>query len=317
LSSAQKIDLGLTGYDELFMSDAGRAENRLPKIYDIPLTEIDDFPDHPFKVMLDEDMDQLVQSVKERGIITPITLRQKEDGRYEIVSGHRRKKACELAGLETVKSEIKELTRDEAIILMVESNYQRSSILPSEKAFAYKMRLEAMKRQAGRPTQDNYSPVGNNSLGVKSSDEMAEAVGESKNQIFRYIRLTELSPDLLNMVDENKIAFRPAVELSYLKEDEQKSLLEAMTYADATPSLAQAIKMKEFSKNGKLTPEVMESIMGEEKPNQKEKFTFKAERLRQFIPSTVPYEKTEDYVLKALEYYHRYQERQKERSQER
>ena len=317
MSSAQKIDLGLTGYDELFMSDAGRAENRLPKIYDIPLTEIDDFPDHPFKVMLDEDMDQLVQSVKERGIITPITLRQKEDGRYEIVSGHRRKKACELAGLETVKSEIKELTRDEAIILMVESNYQRSSILPSEKAFAYKMRLEAMKRQAGRPTQDNYSPVGNNSLGVKSSDEMAEAVGESKNQIFRYIRLTELSPDLLNMVDENKIAFRPAVELSYLKEDEQKSLLEAMTYADATPSLAQAIKMKEFSKNGKLTPEVMESIMGEEKPNQKEKFTFKAERLRQFIPSTVPYEKTEDYVLKALEYYHRYQERQKERSQER
>ena len=317
MSNAQKIDLGLTGYDELFMSDAGRAENRLPKIYDIPLTEIDDFPDHPFKVMLDEDMDQLVQSVKERGIITPITLRQKEDGRYEIVSGHRRKKACELAGLETVKSEIKELTRDEAIILMVESNYQRSSILPSEKAFAYKMRLEAMKRQAGRPTQDNYSPVGNNSLGVKSSDEMAEAVGESKNQIFRYIRLTELSPDLLNMVDENKIAFRPAVELSYLKEDEQKSLLEAMTYADATPSLAQAIKMKEFSKNGKLTPEVMESIMGEEKPNQKEKFTFKAERLRQFIPSTVPYEKTEDYVLKALEYYHRYQERQKERSQER
>ena len=317
MSSAQKIDLGLTGYDELFMSDDSRAENKLPKIYDIPLSEIDDFPDHPFKVKLDEDMDQLVQSIKERGIITPITLRQKEDGRYEIVSGHRRKKACELAGLETVKSEIKELTRDEAIILMVESNYQRSSILPSEKAFAYKMRLEAMKRQAGRPTQDNYSPVGNNSLGVKSSDEMAKAVGESKNQIFRYIRLTELSPDLLDMVDENKIAFRPAVELSYLNEDEQKSLLEAMTYADATPSLAQAIKMKEFSKNGKLTPEVMESIMGEEKPNQKEKFTFKAERLRQFIPSTVPYEKTEDYVLKALEYYHRYQERQKERGQER
>ena len=312
MSSAQKIDLGLTGYDELFMSDAGRAENRLPKIYDIPLTEIDDFPDHPFKVMLDEDMDQLVQSVKERGIITPITLRQKEDGRYEIVSGHRRKKASELAGLETVKSEIKELTRDEAIILMVESNYQRSSILPSEKAFAYKMRLEAMKRQAGRPAQDNFGPEGQN-----SREELADQSSDSSRQIHRYIRLTELSSDLLNMVDETRIAFRPAVELSYLKEDEQKSLLEAMTYADATPSLAQAIKMKEFSKNGKLTPEVMESIMGEEKPNQKEKFTFKAERLRQFIPSTVPYEKTEDYVLKALEYYHRYQERQKERSQER
>ena len=317
MSSAQKIDLGLTGYDELFMSDAGRAKNRLPKIYDIPLVEIDDFPDHPFKVMLDEDMDQLVQSVKERGIITPITLRQKEDGRYEIVSGHRRKKACELAGLDTVKSEIKELTRDEAIILMVESNYQRSSILPSEKAFAYKMRLEAMKRQAGRPSKDNSSPVGIDFRGKQSLDIIGEETGDSRNQIHRYIRLTELSHDLLNMVDENRIAFRPAVELSYLKEDEQKSLVEAMTYADATPSLAQAIKMKEFSKNGKLTPEVMESIMGEEKPNQKEKFTFKAERLRQFIPSTVPYEKTEDYVLKALEYYHRYQERQKERSQER
>ena len=318
MSKGNAVDLGLkTAFDELFMSDAGRAENRLPKIYDIPLTEIDDFPEHPFKVMLDEDMDQLVQSIKERGIITPITLRQKEDGRYEIVSGHRRKKACELAGLETVKSEIKELTRDGAIILMVESNYQRSSILPSEKAFAYKMRLEAMKRQAGRPSKENCDPVGHNLAGIRSVDVMAEDSPDSRNQIQRYVRLTELSPDLLNMVDETRIAFRPAVELSYLKEDEQKSLLEAMTYADATPSLAQAIKMKEFSKNGKLTPEVIESIMGEEKPNQKEKFTFKAERLRQFIPSTVPYEKTEDYVLKALEYYHRYQERQKERSQER
>ena len=313
MSSAQKIDLGLTGYDELFMSDAGRVENRLPKIYDIPLSEIDDFPNHPFKVMLDEDMDQLVQSIKERGIITPITLRQKEDGRYEIVSGHRRKKACELAGLETVKSEIKELTRDEAIILMVESNYQRSSILPSEKAFAYKMRLEAMKRQ-GQRSDLTLSPV---ETKLRTSEMIAQSSGDSRAQVDRYIRLTELSPDLLNMVDETRIAFRPAVELSYLKEDEQQSLLEAMTYADATPSLAQAIKMKEFSRNGKLTPEVMESIMGEEKPNQKEKFTFKAERLRQFIPSTVPYEKTEDYVLKALEYYHRYQERQKERSQER
>lgn len=313
MSSVQKIDLGLTGYDELFMSDDGRAENKLPKIYDIPLSEIDDFPDHPFKVMLDEDMDQLVQSVKERGIITPITLRQKEDGRYEIVSGHRRKKACELAGLETVKSEIKELTRDEAIILMVESNYQRSSILPSEKAFAYKMRLEAMKRQ-GQRSDLTLSPV---ETKLRTSEMIAQSSGDSRAQVDRYIRLTELSPDLLNMVDETRIAFRPAVELSYLKEDEQQSLLEAMTYADATPSLAQAIKMKEFSKNGKLTPEVMESIMGEEKPNQKEKFTFKAERLRQFIPSTVPYEKTEDYVLKALEYYHRYQEKQKERGQER
>lgn len=316
MSSAQKIDLGLTGYDELFMSDAGRAENRLPKIYDIPLTEIDDFPDHPFKVMLDEDMDQLVQSVKERGIITPVTLRQKEDGRYEIVSGHRRKKACELAGLETVKSEIKELTRDEAIILMVESNYQRSSILPSEKAFAYKMRLEAMNRQ-GQRTDLTSDPLGGKLVGEESAAIVGKNSNDSQTQVRRYIRLTELIPELLDMVDENKIAFRPAVELSYLLKDEQKALYETMNFADATPSLAQAIKMKEFSKNGKLTPEVIESIMGEEKPNQKEKFTFKAERLRQFIPSTVPYEKTEDYVLKALEYYHRYQERQKERGQER
>ena len=174
-----------------------------------------------------------------------------------------------------------------------------------------------MKRQAGRPAQENYSPLGNNSLGVKSSDEMAEAVGESKNQIFRFIRLTELIPDLLNMVDEGRIAFRPAVELSYLTKEQQAALLESISYTDATPSLAQAIKMKEFSKNGKLGPDVIESIMSEEKPNQKEKFTFKAERLRQYIPSNIPYEKTEDYVLKALEYYHRYQERQKERSQER
>lgn len=231
MSKEKTVDLGLkTAFDELFMSDAGRAENRLPKIYDIPLSEIDDFPDHPFQVRLDDDMDALVQSVKERGIITPVTLRQKEDGRYEIVSGHRRKKACELAGLETVKSEIKELTRDEAIILMVESNLQRSTILPSEKAFSYKMRLDAMKRQAGRPAQENYSPLGNNSLGVKSSDEMAEAVGESKNQIFRFIRLTELIPDLLNMVDEGRIAFRPAVELSYLTKEQQAALLESISY---------------------------------------------------------------------------------------
>ena len=233
------------------------------------------------------------------------------------MSGHRRKKACELAGLETVKSEIKELTRDEAIILMVESNLQRSTILPSEKAFSYKMRLDAMKRQAGRPSKENGVPMEHNFSGQKTRDIVASEVGESNSQIQRYIRLTELIPDLLNMVDEGRIAFRPAVELSYLTNEQQAALLETVSYTDATPSLAQAIKMKEFSKNGKLGPDVIESIMSEEKPNQKEKFTFKAERLRQYIPSNIPYEKTEDYVLKALEYYHRYQERQKERSQER
>lgn len=258
-------------------------------------------------------MDQLVQSVKERGIITPVTLRQKEDGRYELVSGHRRKKACELAGLQSIPAEIKELDRDAAIILMVESNLQRSTILPSEKAFSYKMRLEAMKRQAGRPSKDNSGPVVQNF----SRDNLGDSAGESGRQISRYIRLTELIPPILDMVDEGRIAFRPAVEISYLLKSEQEVLLEAMSFADATPSLAQAIKMKEFSKNGKLTPEVIESIMGEEKPNQKEKFSFKAERLRKFIPSSVPYSKTEDYVVKALEYYQRYQERMRERSQER
>lgn len=318
MNKEKTVDLGLkTAFDELFMSDAGRAENRLPKIYEIPLSEIDDFPDHPFQVRLDDDMDAIVQSVKERGIITPVTLRQKEDGRYEIVSGHRRKKACELAGLETVKSEIKELTRDEAIILMVESNLQRSTILPSEKAFSYKMRLEAMKRQQGERTDLTSAPLGQKLDSKTSRELLAEKSADSNTQIQRYIRLTELIPDLLNMVDEGRIAFRPAVELSYLTKEQQAALLETVSYTDATPSLAQAIKMKEFSKNGKIGPDVIESIMSEEKPNQKEKFTFKAERLRQYIPSNIPYEKTEDYVLKALEYYHRYQERQKERSQER
>ena len=313
MSSSKKLDLGLqSAYDELFMNEQGRAENRLPKIYDIPLSEIDEFPNHPYQVRMDEDMTQLVESVKERGIITPVILRKKEDGRYEMVSGHRRMKACELAGLETVKADVQDLTRDEAIILMVESNLQRSTILPSEKAAAYKMRLEAMKRQAGRPSQANYSPLGNNSSPSTSSAEMAEQVGESKTQIFRYIRLTELVPGLVNMVDEGRIAMRPAVELSYLSEQEQEDLLESISYQDATPSLAQTIKMRQFSKEGKLTEEVIESIMCEEKPNQREKISFRADRLRQFIPASVTPRETEDYVLKALEYYQRYRERQRQ-----
>ena len=308
MSRKKDVDLDLTGFAELFMNDEGRAESRLPRIYDIPLSEIDDFPNHPFKVKMDEDMNQLVQSVKERGIITPVTLRQKEDGRYEIVSGHRRRKACELAGLERVPAEIKELSRDEAIILMVESNLQRSIILPSEKAFSYKMRLEAMKRQ-GQRTDLTLSPVGTKS--GRSSEVITAETGDSRNQIYRYIRLTELIPELLDMVDENKIAFRPAVELSYLTETEQHNLLNSISYNDATPSLPQAIRLKEFSKAGKLSAEVIEAILGEEKPNQKEKISFKAERLRPYIPSTVPLEKTEDYIIKALEYYQRVQERKK------
>jgi ParB family chromosome partitioning protein len=309
LKNVQKIDLGLTGYDELFATDAERKENKLPRIYDLPISEIDDFPDHPFHVKLDEDMAQLVQSIKERGLITPVTLRPKDDGRYEIVSGHRRRKACELAGLTTVKAEVREMTRDEAIILMVESNLQRSTILPSEKAFSYKMRLEAMNRQ-GQRTDLTSGPL----VPKFSRDELGDRTEESGRQISRYIRLTELIPEMLQLVDEGRIAFRPAVELSYLTKDEQADLLQQMSYADATPSLAQAIKMKRFSQEGKLSEDVMESIMSEEKPNQKEKINIRYEDAKRFIPASVPYNKTGEYILKALEYYHRYQERQRERN---
>ena len=305
----KQIDLGLTGLDELFMDDRERAESKLPKIHEIPLSEIDEFPNHPFHVRLDEDMDQLVESIKERGIITPVTLRQKPDGRYEIVSGHRRTKACELAGLTTVKAEIKELSRDEAIILMVESNLQRTTILPSEKAFSYKMRLEAMNRQ-GQRTDLTSTPVVSKS---RSNETLGEAGGESREQVRRYIRLTHLIPPLLDLVDSGKIAFRPAVELSYLTEEEQNGLLDSINSEQSTPSLAQALKMKEFSQNGRLNADVILSIMCEQKPNQKEKISFQSERLKPFIPKNFTAKQTEDYVIKALEYYHRYQLRQKER----
>lgn len=308
-SNGHKIEL--TAYDDLFQTDESREEAALSRIRDIPISEIDEFPDHPFKVLMNEDMEQLVESIKRNGVMTPATVRLKEDGRYELISGHRRKKACELAGLETLKCEVKELTRDEAIIVMVESNLQRSVILPSEKAFAYKMRLEAMKRQAGRPVKDNYSPVGNNLEFATSSDELAEKVGESKNQIFRYIRLTELVPEILQMVDDRQIAFRPAVEISYLSEEQQYTLLEAMSYNDATPSLAQAIKMKKFMQDGKLTDEVISSIMEEEKPNQKEKPAFRDERITKLIPKSVPRGQETDFVVKALEFYNRHLQRNK------
>ena len=296
----------------MFMDDKERAESKLPKIHEIPLSEIDEFPNHPFHVRLDEDMDQLVESIKERGIITPVTLRQKPDGRYEIVSGHRRTKACELAGLTTVKAEIKELSRDEAIILMVESNLQRTTILPSEKAFSYKMRLEAMNRQ-GQRTDLTSDPVGPKLQGSRSNEELAGQTSDSSTQIKRYIRLTHLIPPLLDLVDAGKIAFRPAVELSYLTEDEQNSLLDSINSEQSTPSLAQALKMKEFSQNGRLNADVILSIMCEQKPNQKEKISFQSERLKPFIPKNFTVKQTEDYVIKALEYYHRYQLRQKER----
>lgn len=309
MAKGQKIDLGMTGLDELFMDDRSRAESRLTKIHEIPLAEIDDFPDHPFHVKLDEDMEQLVESIRERGVITPVTLRPKDDGRYEMVSGHRRKKACELAGLTTVKAEIKELSRDEAVILMVESNLQRTTILPSEKAFSYKMRLEALNRQ-GHRSDLTSTPLVSKS---RSNEELGSQTGESREQIRRYIRLTELVPDLLEMVDQGRIAFRPAVELSYLSADEQNALLETISYEDATPSLAQAIKMKEFSKEGRLNPDVILSIMCEQKPNQKEKISFQSDRLKPYLPKNFSQKQQEDYIVKALDFYNRHLQRQRER----
>ena len=275
---------------------------------EIPIHLIDDFPGHPFQIRMDEDMDQLVESIRQNGVITPVTLRPKPGGRYELVSGHRRKKACELAGLKTIKAEVKNLSREEAIIFMVDSNLQRTRILPSEKAFSYKMRLEAMNHQ-GRRYDITLSPMGTK---LRSDEELAQKTGDSRNQIQRYIRLTYLLPELLDMVDEGRIAFRPAVEISYLTKNEQKDLLETIRYEDATPSLAQAIKMKEFSQAGKLNADVILSIMCEKKPNQKEKYVLKAEKLKPYLPQNITPQQTEDYILKALEYYHRYRQRQKE-----
>ena len=307
----KRTGIELTAYDDLFQTDESREEAKLSKIRDIPISEIDEFPDHPFKVLMDEDMEQLVESIKRNGVMTPATVRLKEDGRYELISGHRRKKACELAGLETLKCEVKELTRDEAIIVMVESNLQRSVILPSEKAFAYKMRLEAMNRQAGRPSKDNLTPMVSDLDTTRTNEKLGKEVGESREQIRRYIRLTELVPEILQMVDERQIAFRPAVEISYLTEEQQYTLLEAMEYNDATPSLAQAIKMKKYNQDGKLTSEVIQSIMEEEKPNQKEKPAFRDERITKLIPKTVPRGQETDFVVKALEFYNRHLQRNK------
>ena len=304
--AGRKSDFTLTKLDDLFTTQAQRDEEQLSKIRDIPLELIDDFPDHPFKVRDDEDMMQLVESVKERGVITPATVRQKEDGRYELVSGHRRKRACELAGFETLRSEIVDLNRDEATILMVESNFQRSEILPSEKAFAYKMRLEAMKRQAGRPSKENGVPVGHNSIVGKSREILASESQDSNTQIQRYVRLTNLVPELLEFVDEGRIKMRPAVELSYLDEDSQRDVVDEIDMNDATPSHDQTIRMRKFFDEGKLTTEAIQAIMSEEKPNQKEKIVLRGDRVRQLIPKNIPVSQTEEFVCKALEHYNKF-----------
>ena len=304
--AGRKSDFTLTKLDDLFSTQEQRDEERLSKIRDIPLSEIDDFPDHPFKVRDDEDMAQLIESIKERGVITPATVRQKEDGRYELISGHRRKRACELAGFDTLRCEVVELNRDEATILMVESNYQRSQILPSEKAFAYKMRSEAMKRQSGRPSKENSSPVGIDLRGKQSLDLMSEECGDSRNQIHRYIRLTNLVPELLDYVDEGRIKMRPAVELSFLDEDSQRDVVDEIDLNDATPSHDQTIRMRKFFEEGKLTTEAIQAIMSEEKPNQREKIILRGDRVRQLIPKNIPISQTEDFVCKALEHYNKF-----------
>ena len=308
--AGRKSDFTLPTLDDLFSTQELRDDAKLSKIRDIPLELIDDFPDHPFKVRDDEDMIQLVESVKERGVITPATVRQKEDGRYELISGHRRKRACELAGFEALRCEVVDLDRDAATVLMVESNYQRSQILPSEKAIAYKMRLEAMKRQ-GQRSDLTSSPVGTKF--DRSSEAITEETGDSRNQIHRYIRLTNLVPELLDLVDEGKIKMRPAVELSYLDEDSQRAVVDEIDLNQCTPSHDQTIRMRKFFTDGKLTPEVVSAIMGEEKPNQREKIVLRGDKVRSLIPKNIPVSQTEDYVVKALEHYSRFLRQRAER----
>ncbi len=311
--AGRKSDFTLPTLDDLFSSQEERDEAKLVKIRDIPLDLIDDFPDHPFQVREDEDMMQLVESIKERGVITPAMVRQKEDGRYELVSGHRRKKACKLAGFDTLRCEVVDLSRDESIILMVESNFQRSQILPSEKAFAYKMRLDAMKRQQGQRTDLTSATVLQKSDGKSTREMLAEQSGDSHEQIRKFIRLTNLVPELLEMVDDGRIKMRPAVELSYLDEESQRDVVDEIDLNDATPSHDQTIRMRKFQDEGKLTTEAIQAIMSEVKPNQREKIVLRGDKVRQFIPKNIPITQTEDFVCKALEHYAKYLRQRAER----
>ncbi len=308
--AGRKSDFTLPKFDDIFSTQEMRDDEKLAKIRDIPVELIDDFPDHPYKVRDDEDMMQLAESIKERGVITPATVRQKEDGRYELISGHRRKRASELAGFETLRCEVVELDRDDATILMVESNLQRSVILPSEKAYAYKMRLDAMKRKAGRPSKENLSPVGTN---LRTDEQLAQETGDSRNQIHRYIRLTNLVPELLEFVDDGKMKMRPAVEISYLDEDCQRDLVDEIDLNDCTPSHDQTIRMRKMFEEGKLTPEAIQAIMSEQKPNQREKIVLRDERVRKLIPKNVPLSQTEDFICKALEHYNNFLRKRAER----
>ena len=302
----------MTPLDDLFSTDESRAEAQLEKIVTLNPADISDFPNHPFNVKQDEAMAEMADSVKQYGVLVPALVRPKADGGYEMVAGHRRKCAATLAGITEMPCIVRNLTDDEATIIMVDSNLQRETILPSEKAFAYKMKLEAIKRQAGRPSKENSVPVGQNFEGKTSRELLADKSPDSNTQIQRYIRLTELIPPMLDMVDSGKIAFRPAVELSYLSKEQQQSLYDTMECEDCTPSLAQAIKMKEFSRDGKLSAEVILSIMQEEKPNQREKPAFRDERITRLIPKSIPRGQETDFVIRALEFYNRHLQRRRD-----
>ena len=312
MPNAKDIEMKLPSLDDLFSSQEERDDAKLKRIYEIPLDEIDPFPDHPFKVRDDEDMMNLVESVKTNGVLTPATVRKKEDGRYELLSGHRRFRACQLAGISALRCEVVEMTLDEATIFMVESNFQRTTILPSEKAFAYKMRLDAMKRQ-GMRTDLTSRPVGEKLSVEKVSDETMD----SARQVHRYIRLTELLPEILDMVDEGQVAMRPAVELSDIPKLQQGMIWESMDLEGCTPSYAQAIRMRRMSETNKLTPESVEAILMEEKPNQKERIVLRGERFSRLFPPDLPVSKREDYVAAAMEYYARFRERQRTRDEAR
>lgn len=305
------IEMKLPSLDELFSSQEERDDAKLKRIYEIPLNEIDPFPDHPFKVRDDEDMLNLVESVKAIGVLTPATVRKKKNGRYELLSGHRRFRACQLAGIDTLRCEVVDLTRDEGTIFMVDSNFQRTKILPSEKAYAYKMRMEAMKRLPGRPSK-NVCPVGTN-FGVRSDKLLSNEVGDSARQIQRYIRLTELIPELLDMVDEGQMAMRPALEITFIPKVQQSQIWEFMDAEQCSPSHAQAIRMRQMASEKKLTREAIEAILLEEKPNQKERIVLRGDRFKRLFPPDLPVSKREDYIAAAMEYYARHRERQRDR----
>lgn len=312
MAKSKGIDMKLPSVDNLFTTQEQRDEEQRENVRDIPIAEIRDFPNHPFKVKADEKMLEMADSVKEHGVLMPALVRPRPEGGYEMVAGHRRKMASELAGKEEMPCLVRNLTDDEATIIMVDSNLQREEVLPSEKAFAYKMKLDAMKRQAGRPRKENLSPLATNLRGQRSDEILGQQVGESKDTVRRYIRLTELIPPILDMVDEGRIAMRPAVELSYLPKEYQEQLADAMEMEDCTPSHAQAIKMRQFFEKGTLNPEVILSIMMEEKPNQAEQFKMPRKRIEKYFPKGTPSKEMENTIIRALELL-RKRERNKDR----